>query len=48
MAQEAVAEAVKTVRGIQTVYINELQAIVEGDKIVMYRVDAKISFIVKD
>jgi len=47
-AQEAVAEAVKTVRGIQTVYINALQAIVEGDKIVRYRVDAKISFIVKD
>jgi len=46
--QEAVTEAAKTVHGIQTVYINTLQAIVEGNKIVKYRVDAKISFIVKD
>ncbi len=46
--QAAVAEAAKTVRGIQTVYINNMQAIVEGNKVVRYRVDAKITFIVQD
>lgn len=46
--QTAVAEAAKTVRGIQTVYINNMQAIVEGNEVVRYRVDAKITFIVQD
>jgi hypothetical protein len=44
--QEAVAEAAKTVKNIQSVYIKEFQAIVRNDKITTYRVDAKISFIV--
>lgn len=44
--QVAVAEASKTVRNIQSVYINSLQAIVEDGRIARYRVDAKISFIV--
>ena len=47
-AQGPVAEAAKTVRGIQTVYINNMQAIVEGNEVVRYRVDAKITFIVQD
>ena len=46
--QTAVAEAAKTVRGIQTVYINNMHAIVEGNEVVRYRVDAKITFIVQD
>jgi dodecin len=46
--QKAVTEAAKTVRNIQTVYIDSQQAIVEGNKIVKYRVGAKISFIVQD
>ncbi len=46
--QKAVTEAAKTVRNIQTVYIDSQQAIVEGDKIVKYRVGTKISFIVQD
>ncbi|MFY9214288.1 MAG: dodecin family protein [Tissierellaceae bacterium] len=45
--QEAVAEASKTIENIQSVYINEMQAIVEGNKIVNYRANVKISFIVK-
>ena len=45
--QEAVAEAAKTVRDIRTVYIENMQAIVENDKIVNYRVNVKISFVVK-
>jgi flavin-binding protein dodecin len=43
----AVAEASKTVRNIQNVYIVSFKAIVEGNQIVRYRVDAKITFIVE-
>jgi dodecin len=46
--QKAVTEAAKSVRNIQTVYIDSQQAIVEGDKVVKYRVGTKISFIVQD
>ncbi|HZK11423.1 MAG TPA: dodecin family protein [Atribacterota bacterium] len=44
----AVAEAAKTVRNIQAVYIKSFQAVVEGNEVVRYRVDAKISFLVKE
>jgi flavin-binding protein dodecin len=47
-AQEAVAEAAKTVRNIKSIYIKELQAIVEGNEIARYRVNAKISFVVQE
>ena len=47
-AQSAVKEASKTVHNIENVYIKHMQAIVEEDKIVKYRVNAKISFVVKD
>lgn len=43
----AVAEASKTVRDIQNVYIESLKAIVEDNQVVRYRVDAKITFIVE-
>ena len=43
----AVAEASKTVRNIQNVYIESLKAIVEDNQVVRYRVDAKITFIVE-
>lgn len=45
--QEAVKAATETVNQVQSVYIKEFKAIVEGNKIVKYRVNAKISFIVK-
>jgi hypothetical protein len=43
-AQEALNEASKSVRNIQSLYIKEFQAIVEGNQITNYRVNAKISF----
>jgi dodecin len=46
-AQEALKEASKTIRGIQSIYVKELQAIVENDEITNYRVNAKVSFLVK-
>lgn len=45
-AQQAVTEVSKTVRNIQSVYIKDLQAIVENGKITNYRLNAKISFII--
>jgi len=47
-AQQAVAEACKTIRDIRSVYIKEMQALVEGDRIRTYRLNAKISFVVSD
>ena len=46
-AQEAVSEASKTIDNIQSVYVSNMQAIVENAKIVNYRLNVKISFIVK-
>jgi flavin-binding protein dodecin len=42
--QVALAEAAKTVRNIKSIYIKDMQAIVENDRITAYRVDTKISF----
>jgi hypothetical protein len=46
--QQALAEASKSIHGIQSIYVKDLQAIVENDEIVAYRLNAKISFVVKD
>ena len=42
----ALKEASKTVNNIKTIYIKDLQAVVENNKITQYRVNAKISFLV--
>ncbi|HSJ55946.1 MAG TPA: dodecin family protein [Anaerolineae bacterium] len=44
----ALTEAAMTVQGIQSIYIKEFQAVVENNEITEYRVNAKISFVVKD
>ncbi|NLW39737.1 MAG: dodecin domain-containing protein [Tissierellia bacterium] len=44
--QEAVTEAAKTIKNIKSVYISNMQAIVENDKVVNYRLNVKISFVV--
>jgi flavin-binding protein dodecin len=46
-ARRAVAEASKTVRNIRSVYIEQMQAMVEGDQIRQFRVNAKISFVLE-
>ena len=43
-AQKAVTDASKTVRNIKAIYIQDMQGIVENNKIVQYRVTAKITF----
>ncbi|HEX9045898.1 MAG TPA: dodecin family protein [Verrucomicrobiae bacterium] len=47
-AQMALTEVSKTVQGVQSLYIKNLQAVVENGKISEYRIDAKISFVVRD
>jgi dodecin len=44
-AQQALDQAKKSVRNIQSIYIKSLQADVEDDKIKNYRINAKISFL---
>jgi flavin-binding protein dodecin len=43
--QSAVTEAAETVRGIKHVYVEGVQAIVEDDQVVKYRVNAKLTFV---
>lgn len=43
-AQAAVKMASKTINGIRSVYIQDMSGVVKGDKIVEYRVNAKVSF----
>lgn len=45
-AAHAIAEAGKTVRNIKSIYIKNQEAKVEDNKIVKYRINAKISFLV--
>ena len=47
-AQNAINEAAKTVGGINQINIENMKAVVKDNKIVMYRINTKISFIVKD
>jgi dodecin len=46
-AQEAVRQAADTVRGIKSIWIDNFSGVVEGDRIVEFRVNAKISFVVE-
>ncbi|MBD3427097.1 MAG: dodecin domain-containing protein [Candidatus Omnitrophica bacterium] len=46
-ANQALAEAGRSVNNIENIYIKEFQAIVEDNKITQYRVNAKISFVVE-
>jgi flavin-binding protein dodecin len=45
-AESAVEEAAKTVRNIKSVYISDIQAIVDKNKVVKYRIDVRVSFVV--
>jgi dodecin len=46
-AQQAVRETAKTVRGIKSIWIDNFSGVVQGDRIVEFRVNAKISFVVE-
>jgi flavin-binding protein dodecin len=46
-AQQAVKQAGATVRNIKSIWIDNFSGVVEGDRIVRYRVNAKLSFLVE-
>ena len=46
-ANTALQEASRTVRNIKSLYIDDFQAMVENNKIVEYRLRAKISFVIE-
>jgi flavin-binding protein dodecin len=43
-SQNAVKMASKTINGIRSVYVQDMSAVVKGDRIVEFRVNAKVSF----
>ena len=43
-AQQAVADASKTLHNIRSIYVQDHSAIVKNNKIVEYRITAKLSF----
>ena len=45
--RSAVREAAKTIRGIKSVWIDNLNCKVENDQVVEFRVNARISFLVE-
>jgi flavin-binding protein dodecin len=46
--RRAVAEASQTIRGIRSIYIKDMQAVVDDDRVVGFRINAKISFALDD
>lgn len=42
--QQALKDAGQSLRGIASIYIKEMEAKVEGDRIAMYRINAKVTF----
>ena len=44
-AQQAVARAAKTVHGIKSIYIKNFEARIDNNKVVKYRINANISFL---
>ena len=44
---EALVQAQKSVNNIQNIYVREMKAIVEDNKITKYRVNVKVAFIVE-
>lgn len=47
-AQVALTQASKSIRNIRSIYIKEMEAKVEGERITQYRVNAKISFFLEE
>lgn len=46
--EEAVAQASKTVSDIKNVYVDDYRAVVDDGEIQTYRVNAKVTFVVRD
>ena len=46
--RDAIKEASKTLRGIRSFWIKNAECVVEGDRIVSFRVNGKISFLLEE
>ncbi|HKL18443.1 MAG TPA: dodecin family protein [Halalkalibaculum sp.] len=46
--QNVVKEASKTIDNIKSVYVENIQAIVDNGKVDKYRIDAKVTFVLKE
>lgn len=46
--EAAIKDSAKTVRNIKSVYIQDIQALVNNNKVTKYRINAKISFVVEN
>ena len=46
-ARSAVKEAAKSVKGMKSIWVDNLSAEIDGDRITQYRVNAKISFVLE-
>ncbi len=46
-AENAIKEASKSVKNIKSIYVENMEAKVDNNKIIKYRINAKISFVVK-
>jgi len=46
--KNAVKEASRTIKGITSVWVDNFSAEVEGNKVVTFRVNAKVSFVVSE
>jgi len=46
-AADAVRQAAKTVKNIRSIYVENFEAKVEDNKVVRYRINAKISFVLE-
>ena len=46
-AAKAVKQAAKTVKNIRSIYIEHFEAKVQGDRVVRYRINGKISFVLE-
>lgn len=45
--ENAVKQASKTVKNIKSVYAENIYAVVEGEKITKYRINAKVTFVLE-
>ncbi|MEA3373131.1 MAG: dodecin family protein [Campylobacterota bacterium] len=46
-AKNAINEASKSIKNIKSIYVENMEAKVDGNKIIKYRINAKISFVLK-
>lgn len=46
--ENVVKEASKTINNIKSVYVENIQAIVDNNELTSYRINAKVTFVVSD